>query len=50
MPIMSGDFDRGIVNSKTVLFKPLSGLFMQEKMIPLRHCNIVIELEIVNNL
>ena len=34
MPIMSGDIDRGILpgNSKTVLFKPLSGLFMQEKL------------------
>jgi hypothetical protein len=51
MPIMSGDIDRGILagSSKCVLFKPLSGLFMQEKMIPLRYCNIVIELEIVNN-
>ena len=52
MPIMSGDIDRGILpgNSKTVLFKPLSGLFMQEKLIPLRHCSITIELEVVNNL
>ena len=52
MPIMSGDIDRGILpgSSKTVLFKPLSGLFMQEKLIPLRHCSITIELEIVNNL
>jgi hypothetical protein len=52
MPIMSGDIDRGILpgSSKTVLFKPLCGLFMQEKLIPLRYCNIVIELEIVNNL
>jgi hypothetical protein len=52
MPIMSGDLDRGILpgKSKTVLFKPLSGLFMQEKLIPLRHCSITIELEVVNNL
>ena len=52
MPIMSGDPTRGIPpdSSKTVLFKPLSGLFMQEKMLPLRYCNIVIELEVVNNL
>jgi hypothetical protein len=46
MPIMAGDSTRGIQpdSSKTVLFKPLSGLFMQEKMLPLRYCNIVIEL------
>jgi hypothetical protein len=51
MPIMSGDIDRGILpgNSKTVLFKPLSGLFMQEKLIPLRYCSLTIELELVNN-
>jgi hypothetical protein len=52
MPIISDDIDRGILpgRSKTILFKPLSGLFMQEKLIPLRHCSITIELEIVNNL
>jgi hypothetical protein len=52
MPIMSGDMTRGILpgKSKTVLFKPLSGLFMQEKLIPLRYCSITIELEVVNNL
>lgn len=35
--------------SQTVLFKPLSGLFNQNKMIPLRYCPITIELELVND-
>jgi hypothetical protein len=52
MPIMAGDRTRGILpgSSKTVLFKSLSGLFMQEKMLPLRYCNITVELEVVNSL
>jgi hypothetical protein len=52
MPIVCGDRDRGIQpnTGKTVLFKPLSGLFMQGKMLPLRYCNIVVELELVNQL
>ena len=35
--------------SQTVLFKPLSGLFNQNKMIPVRYCPITIELELVND-
>ena len=52
MPIMSGDPTRGIPpgRNKTVLFKPLSGLMSCGKMLPLRYCSIVIELEVVNNL
>jgi hypothetical protein len=56
-----GDYERKItVNStnlpgiepedyKTVLFKPLSGLLMQSKYIPLRYCPLTIELELVDN-
>jgi hypothetical protein len=40
--IASGD-------SQTVLFKPLSGLLMQEKYIPLRYCPLTIELELVDD-
>ena len=32
---------------KYVSFKPLSGLFNQEKFLPLRFCPITIELELV---
>jgi hypothetical protein len=35
--------------SQTVLFKPLSGLLGQNKMIPLRSCPITLEFELVNN-
>jgi hypothetical protein len=35
--------------SQTVLFKPLSGLLGQSKMIPLRYCPITLEFELVNN-
>lgn len=34
----------------TVLFKPLSGLFNQTKYLPIRYCQLQIELEIVNDL
>ena len=52
MPILSGDPVRGIPGNrnKTVLFKPLSGLFTQQKMLPLRYCSIIVELELVNQL
>ena len=40
--IAPGDF-------QTVLFKPLSGIFNQPKMIPLRYCPITIELELVSD-
>jgi hypothetical protein len=36
-------------NYQTVLFKPLSGLLMQSKYIPLRYCPLTIELELVND-
>ena len=35
--------------SQTVLFKPLSGLFNQNKMLPVRYAPITIELELVND-
>ena len=35
--------------SHTVLFKPCSGLFNQEKMLPLRYMPITIELELCND-
>ena len=34
---------------RTVLFKPLSGLFAQQKYIPLRYCPLILELEVVND-
>ena len=51
-PIRQFDMTRGIPGNgkKPVLFKPLRGLFMQEKMLPLRYCNITVELELVNQL
>ena len=35
--------------SMTALFKPLSGLFTQNKYIPLRYCPLIIEFEVVND-
>ena len=35
--------------SRTVLFKPLSGLLEQPKYLPLRYCPLTIELELVND-
>ncbi len=35
--------------SQTVLFKPLSGLFNQSELIPLKYCPITIELELVHD-
>ena len=45
------DFNEGgIVNtSRRVSFKPLLGLFNQEKLLPLRYCPLQIELELVNS-
>ena len=41
----------GNVNSaRRVLFKPMLGLFNQDKLLPLRYCPIQIELELVNSL
>ena len=39
-----------VITTRRVLFKPMLGLFNQEKLIPLRYCPIQIELELVNNL
>ena len=54
MELLDGDITRGIPGnkSKVVCFKPLCGLFgeSQKKALPLRYCNIVLELELVNNL
>ena len=36
--------------TRTVSFSPLSGVLSQGKLLPLRHCPITIELELVNNL
>jgi hypothetical protein len=36
--------------SRTVSFRPLSGVLSQGKLLPLRYCPITIELEVVNNL
>ena len=43
---------RGIGTKKkqTVLFRPLSGLLMQSKFIPIRYCPLTIELEVIDNL
>jgi hypothetical protein len=48
---LTSDSLRGISGgqSQTVLFKPLSGLLNQNKMIPCRYCPITIELELVND-
>eukprot|EP00972_Heterocapsa_arctica_P106289 15658365-Heterocapsa_arctica.AAC.1 len=39
-----------IEQSRRVLFKPLCGLFNQEKLLPVKHCSIQIELELVSNM
>ena len=46
------DYDQAglVITNRRVLFKPMLGLFNQEKLIPLRYCPIQIELELVNNL
>ena len=45
------DFNEsGVVEvSRRVMFKPMLGMFNQEKLIPLRYCPLQIELELVNN-
>ena len=44
------DYDRSgnVTVARRVQFKPMLGLFSQEKLIPLRYCPIQIELELVN--
>ena len=51
LPIQTATNYRGIPRGKamTVLFKPLSGLFSQQKYIPLRYCPLILEFEIVND-
>ena len=45
------DFDHAgrVIDGRIVLFKPMLGLFNQEKLIPLRFCPLQLELELVNN-
>jgi len=45
------NFEQGglIKTSRRAVFKPLFGLFEQDKLIPLRYAPLVIELELVNN-
>ena len=40
--------DRVLITRKT-LFKPMLGMFNQEKLTPLRYCPLQLELELVNN-
>ena len=42
------DLSGNVILARRVQFKPMLGLFNQEKMIPLRYCPIQIELELVN--
>eukprot|EP00972_Heterocapsa_arctica_P074363 10974008-Heterocapsa_arctica.AAC.1 len=48
---LATDYDRaGTINDgRRVLFKPLVGLFNQDKLLPIRHMPIQIELELVSN-
>ena len=45
------DYDRSgnVYLARRVQFKPMLGLFKQEKLLPLRYCPIQIELELVNS-
>jgi len=45
------DFNEsGVIEvSRRVMFKPMLGMFGQEKLIPLRYCPLQLELELVNN-
>ena len=43
------DLSGNVQLSRRVMFKPMLGLFNQEKLIPLRYCPIQIELELVNS-
>ena len=42
------DLSGNVILARRVMFKPMLGLFNQEKLIPLRYCPIQIELELVN--
>eukprot|EP00972_Heterocapsa_arctica_P052159 7672052-Heterocapsa_arctica.AAC.1 len=39
-----------IFQSRRVLFQPLCGLFNQEQLLPIKHCSIQIELELVSSM
>ena len=43
------DLSGNVTLARRVMFKPMLGLFNQEKLIPLRYCPIQIELELVNS-
>ena len=45
------DYDKSglVIVSRRVLFKPMFGLFNQDKLLPLRYCPIQIELDLVND-
>ena len=43
------DLSGNVSLARRVMFKPMLGLFNQEKFIPLRYCPIQIELELVNS-
>ena len=42
------DLSGNVILARRVMFKPVLGLFNQEKLIPLRYCPIQIELELAN--
>ena len=46
-----GNYDQAgnVTTARRVLFKPIFGLFNQDKLLPLRYCPIQIELELVNS-
>ena len=43
------DLSGNVVLARRVVFKPMRGLFNQDKLLPLRYCPIQIELEFVNS-
>ena len=45
------DYDKAgmVITARSVLFKPIFGLFDQDKLLPLRYCPIQIELELVSS-
>jgi hypothetical protein len=51
LPVYNALSYHGIAKGKamSVLFKPLSGMFAQQKYIPLRYCPLILEFEVVND-
>ena len=43
------DLSGNVTSARRVMFKPMLGLFNQEKLLPLRYCSLQIELELVNS-